>query len=883
MVTSRSAIGAMLLAVVIAPVAAAQTEVEKVEVRASPVLPSNATSNEPIDVVTAADIDRTGAADLGQYLARLPELGGQGVTSANAEGYGAEFIDLRNLNFNRTLTLVDGQRFVTSGIRTDEAVDFNNIPLPLVDHVEILADGSQPEWGPDAVAGAVNVVLKHSFEGFRLDAEGGATTGGGAATEQVTLTAGHSFGPVSLIGSVGYDNRDPLLQADRAFSRNPIASAMIGTPPVVGSPATSGGHATNSDGTLDALLLGGGGSRNYDPLADGYVDTAQQDLIGGTRRIRADGMLRWDVTAHTTANVQMIWTGRRTDQLAPPQALGLSGTDKYPQGFDVGADAPGNPFGQDVLLERTLTEVGPQLTTTEGPTWRLLADVQGKLGPVGWTISYDHGESELRYTTRNAIDLTDVFGSIAGGADYFGPDTLSPATVDAIRYRDVSESFYSEDVARAAAVAPLLRLPGGAAETTLGAEFRAEHGQTGVDPVVQAGDQAGGDAAPTSGGWTSNDAFIDLDLPFLKDAPWAHSLQGEASARISDTNRYSTLYTWKTVLGWAPNRTVRFRATIGLARRPPAITEAFGGSTATAVAATDPCDSAGGELGNPTVARNCAASGLSPDFRQSSALVAIENGGNPHLRAEASQSMTLGVVLTPPVIPNLALTVDWYNYSIKDAIDQPDDTDPNDITAGCYESANLSSPYCALIARSPAGASKGQIENILALDENVGTIKTSGIDVDLSYAHALAGGRLSLDWRTIWLLDWRIREIGDVGFTQYAGTFPGLVDVGSYTRIRSFASVDYRRGRWNASWQGRLIGGARLLDADPGSTFTKTEPLFYQDVSVGRRIGRLLVTAGVDNLFDVQPPTFVDGVTNTDVNTYDILGRFVYARLAVSL
>ena len=864
-------------------VAAAQTEVEKVEVRANPVLPSNVSSNEPIDVVTAADIDRTGAADLGQYLARLPELGSQGVTAANADGYGAEFIDLRNLNFNRTLTLVDGQRFVTSGIRTDEAVDLNDIPLPLIDHVEILADGSQPEWGPDAVAGTVNIVLKHSLDGIRLDAEGGTTSGGGAATEQVTLTAGHSFGNVSLIGSVGYDNRDPLLQSDRAFSRNPIASATVGTPPVIGSPATPGGHATNSDGTLDALLLGGGEYRPYDPLADGYVDTAQRDLTGGTRRIRADGLLRWDVTPDTTADVQMLWTERRTDQLAPPQALGLSGTDRYPQGFDVGADAPGNPFGQAVLLERTLTEAGPQLTTTEGSTWRMLADLRGRLGSVDWTIAYNHGDSALRYTTRNAIDLTDVFGSIAGGADYFGPSTLSPATVDAIRYRDGSESRYSEDVARGTAVAPLFRLPGGMMETTVGAEFRAEHGQTSVDPVVLAGDQAGGDAAPTSGGWTSNDAFIDFDLPFLKDAPWARALQGEASARISDTNRYSTLYTWKALLGWTPNRTIRFRATMGLARRPPAITEAFGGSTATEVAATDPCDSVNGELGNPTVARNCAASGLSPDFRQSSALVAVENGGNPHLRAEASQSMTLGVVVTPPAIPNLALTADWYDYSIKNAIDQLDDTDPNDIADGCYESANLSSPSCALIARSPAGAGKGQIENILALDENIGTIKTSGIDLDLSYAHPLAGGHVSLDWRTTWLLDWRIREIGSAGFTQYAGTIPGLVDVGSYTRIRSFASVDYSRGRWNASWQGRLIGGARLQDASPGTPFTKTGPLLYQDVSVGRRIGRLLLTAGVDNLLDVQPPTFVDGVTNTDVNTYDVLGRFVYARLAVSL
>ena len=58
--------------------------------------------------------------------------------------------------------------------------------------------------------------------------------------------------------------------------------------------------------------------------------------------------------------------------------------------------------------------------------------------------------------------------------------------------------------------------------------------------------------------------------------------------------------------------------------------------------------------------------------------------------------------------------------------------------------------------------------------------------------------------------------------------------------------------------------------------------MIYQDISVARRLGRLVITAGVDNLADTQPPTLVDGVTNTDVNTYDVLGRFVYARARIT-
>lgn len=70
--------------------------------------------------------------------------------------------------------------------------------------------------------------------------------------------------------------------------------------------------------------------------------------------------------------------------------------------------------------------------------------------------------------------------------------------------------------------------PGGDAKTTTGAGFRAEHGQTMVDPVVSNGDQAKGDAASTAGGWTSNDAIIEFDLPFLTDLPFSRALDGEA-------------------------------------------------------------------------------------------------------------------------------------------------------------------------------------------------------------------------------------------------------------------------------------------------------------------------------------------------------------------
>jgi outer membrane receptor protein involved in Fe transport len=60
----------------------------------------------------------------------------------------------------------------------------------------------------------------------------------------------------------------------------------------------------------------------------------------------------------------------------------------------------------------------------------------------------------------------------------------------------------------------------------------------------------------------------------------------------------------------------------------------------------------------------------------------------------------------------------------------------------------------------------------------------------------------------------------------------------------------------------------------------KAAGVFYQDVSVSRRLGKLVLMAGVDNVADVRPPLLLDGETNTDTATYDVVGRFVWGKVS---
>jgi outer membrane receptor protein involved in Fe transport len=411
---------------------------------------------------------------------------------------------------------------------------------------------------------------------------------------------------------------------------------------------------------------------------------------------------------------------------------------------------------------------------------------------------------------------------------------------------------------------------------TLGGELRSEAGATSVDPVTARGDQAGNDAAPTKGSYGTEEAFATLSIPLLRDMPGAKLFNATLAARATNTSRYGAFGTLRVALDYTPLPGLKLRAVSGTARRPPAISEAFGGITEAPQAVSDPCDAAAGLRRNPVVDANCRAQGLGPGFTQASPLIEVESGGNPRLHPEQSENEELGLTIAPPGLKFLTASLDYYHYRIRNAIDSLEDTDPNLVPDLCYETAHLASPQCALITRI---AGTGQISSIYGPDENVGTIKTDGLEFGVTVKTSPPPlGVLTLDVQTNWLLDYRLHTLGMEGFTQYAGTFPGLSGVGSYARVHSRATASLDRGPWSLGWTGRYIAGARVL-GDTGP-YAKAPGILYQDIDLTRRIGRLTVMAGIDNLADRRPPTLIDGETNTSTATYDVLGRVYWGRIA---
>jgi len=123
-----------------------------------------------------------------------PDATPQGVQ--NGFSVGQNFVDFLGLGAQRTLTLVNGRRFVSANVPSvfgesgGLQVDFNVIPIALVDRIETVGIGGAPIYGSDAIAGTINVITRDRFEGAEFTFRHGFTSKGDAEFENVMMVAG---------------------------------------------------------------------------------------------------------------------------------------------------------------------------------------------------------------------------------------------------------------------------------------------------------------------------------------------------------------------------------------------------------------------------------------------------------------------------------------------------------------------------------------------------------------------------------------------------------------------------------------------------------------------------------------------------------------------
>jgi iron complex outermembrane recepter protein len=130
----------------------------------------NETSISPITSVSATDILRTGLTRIEDVLNSLPMVSPDMNSTVDNGADGTAAVDLRGLGAQRTLVLVDGVRLGPGSADGRNWSDVNQIPIALIERVDILTGGASAVYGADAVAGVVNFIINTHFEGVKVDA-----------------------------------------------------------------------------------------------------------------------------------------------------------------------------------------------------------------------------------------------------------------------------------------------------------------------------------------------------------------------------------------------------------------------------------------------------------------------------------------------------------------------------------------------------------------------------------------------------------------------------------------------------------------------------------------------------------------------------------------
>lgn len=234
-------------------------------IRSTPVLATTADQIELKQNNTAETILR-------EIPGVVPSIG----SAVNNGNNGASFVDLRGLGSNRNIVLLDGGRLVPSELQG--RFDLNNVPVALVERVDVLTGGASTTYGADAIAGVVNFITKRDFQGIEVNLSDQITEKGDGNYFRADLTLGGNFNEDrgNIVFAVGYQKSDPVYQGDRSFSNFQIDS-FRGVRGGSGTTAPSRFGGVNVTGS-DSVTSGCGGTT-------GVTCTSVQ----GSRQIAADG------------------------------------------------------------------------------------------------------------------------------------------------------------------------------------------------------------------------------------------------------------------------------------------------------------------------------------------------------------------------------------------------------------------------------------------------------------------------------------------------------------------------------------------------------------------------------------------------------------------
>jgi outer membrane receptor protein involved in Fe transport len=881
--------------------ALAQESTETVVVTGTRIASPDAVAAAPLTVVSAADITQTKAATLEQTINRLPSM--SQTNSANDQNSispgGISTADLRGLGTERTLILIDGQRMVSTFVSGAQGQDLQNIPVGLIDRVEILRDGASPIYGADAIAGVINIITKKDFQGLQLSGGAGISTYGDHATKQLSALFGAQTPKAGLIAGVQYVTEDPVRQGTRLW-----AGGGDGSKNIYG--VSSAVPLGRFEDTVTGDIYCGNASNTLTASPDGcglFNASNDPQLIQGRSLLNANLQAHYELADNLTLYSSFFFTNRKSTARLNPEPVGdVYPSAKWLNGIIIPATNPNNPTGHDLALRKRLYETGDRSFDDDVDTFQERFGLKGELADWKFDLGYQYGQSDSTDYTHGAVNLTriqELVGAIpcqpdapagCGGVMLAGTNSLTPAQASYVQYVGMDNSRYGQNIAYLDITGTLpFGLPAGNIGMAIGGDWRREGVKAIPDALKQTGDFAEGTSLPTQGHYDVTEFYGELSIPLLRDVAFAEDLSIDLAARISEYSNFGNANVYKGSFNWQVNDLVRLRGGYATGVRAPQVGgELYLGANQSADGFSDPC------VGptDATIIANCrTAIGPAYDpatFTQAVPQLSAARVGNPNLKPETSNQWNLGTVFTlDQFVPGLSATVDYYNIHINNYITL---IDPGSAVSLCYGSVGFTDVNCPNIGAR--NAVNGALTSYREPYTNLGYIHTDGIDMGATWntsspMDALEGWGLGLNTQWAYVNNFKQQNL-DGSVTQYAGTYSeGAISYGQ-PKWKGLISARLTMPQSGPSFEvvERFIGQTFVNDIygeTPDTPGYNVPELWFTDINVNVPIENYDFNFGIDNLFDKDPPLAIDPYVQTLSNQYDFVGRFFYLKGTVNL
>ena len=917
---------------------------EEIIVTGSRIRRKDLTTAAPVVVITREQIEASGRITLGDYLQLLPSQGNAFNTQVNNGNDGTVAISLRALGAERTLVLVNGRRTVPQN-------DLTTIPSAAVERVEVLLDGASAIYGSDAEAGVVNIITRKGFRGTEAAAYGGVSQRGDALTYDLRVTTGQGSDRGSVLFSAGFYEQKPVWASDRDYTRYNLAydtktgavthggsdaslsGLFVFTPAQLASPGSplvaELASAFPGKNSFTYCLVGTAGCvKGYRPFEFGGLPTDAQpgDLynyqpqnytLTPSRRLAFYSQGEVLLGNRARGYYEASFVNRQSQQELAPLPLNT-------RGLVVSRLNAYNPFEVDVRLTKLrMTQFGNRIVEQDVDSFRAVGGIDGTLpdgmGPLGglyWDASILYGRVQQggafsgQFRTRKVQDAVgpswrDPKGTPHCGADalhdipdctpldlFHGADAVTADQVAGLKYAGLTRDVAQTTGVQGNVNADLFRLfadrPAG---VSAGYEYRFYFSAHEVDPIAQADESSGYYGKNTRGTYHVNEGYLELSLPIVSGAFLADTLEATAAARVFDYSTSGTGTTYKLGGRWRPVRDVTLRGTFSTAFRAPQISDLYAGGSSGFVRLADPCAGPGIDPASP-LGKACG-----PAINNGGQLgYQVNFQGNPLLKPERARILTAGLVLEPQVLRDFSATLDYFHYSISDAISNG--LDPSLILDLCYPSRAGATPtFCDRIQRDPL------TNQILTLDDrgaNIGGVRTDGLDLALRYRLATPAGRLALRAEGVWLHAFDV-DRPDGSLVRVRGTYDPAFDFSGsvYPTLKLNVGATWELGGANLSINSRYVGSYRECASEANQGVISSNGSFcYRGTQFSRRVsssntwdlqggyalhsalGTTTFSAGVNNLFNRPPPVvYASYAPSSDPTAYDFVGRFFYARI----